>query len=98
MRVSVSLNELLAAYEWVSSGEAAALDCEAYVDRHTGSIHWLGEGIDEEPPEDIEDASLYIRAIAPLRHKPEHLRPELIGSGGEQALVLYSGLDRRIEP
>ncbi len=39
-----------------------------------------------------------IRAIAPLRHKPEHLRPELIGSGGEQALVLYSGLDRRIKP
>lgn len=60
MSVSVSLNELLAAYEWVSSGEAAALDCEAYVGRNTGSIHWRGEGIDEELPEDIEDGSLYI--------------------------------------
>jgi len=36
MRVSINLNELLAAYEWISSGEAAALDCEAYVGRNTG--------------------------------------------------------------
>ncbi len=60
MRVSINLDELLAAYEWVSGGEAGALDCEAYVGRNTGSIHWRGEGIDEELPEDIEDGSLYI--------------------------------------
>ena len=56
----VSLDELLSAQEWVSAGEAAAFDCEAYVSRATGKVHWCGEGVDEEPPEDIEDGSLYI--------------------------------------
>ena len=60
MSASVSLDELLSAYEWVSAGEAASLDCEAYVSRATGKVHWCGEGVDEEPPEDIEDGSLYI--------------------------------------
>jgi len=36
--VSISLDELLAAYEWVSAGEDAACDCEAYVSRVTGKI------------------------------------------------------------
>jgi hypothetical protein len=60
MSVSVSLEELLSAFEWVGAGAAAAMDCQAYVGRKTGSIHWSGEGIDEELPNDIEDASLYI--------------------------------------
>lgn len=60
MSVNVHLDELLSAYEWVNSGEAVALSCEAYVRRVTGQIHWLGEGVEEEPPEDIEDGSLYI--------------------------------------
>jgi hypothetical protein len=67
MSVSLSLKELLAACEWVSGGEAAALDCEAYVSRKTGSIHWRGEGVDEELPEDIEDGSQYIA----VPHKSE---------------------------
>ena len=33
MSVPVSFDDLLAAYEWVSAGEVAALDCEAYVSR-----------------------------------------------------------------
>ncbi len=60
MSVSVDLDDLLAAYEWVSAGEVAALDAEAYIDRLTGKIYWRGEGVDEELPEDIEDESLYI--------------------------------------
>lgn len=60
MSVSVSLDELLAAYEWLSAGQAAAIDCQVYVDRKTGSIHWRGEGIDEEFPGNIEDGNLYI--------------------------------------
>lgn len=60
MSVPVSFDELLAAYEWVSAGGVAALDYEAYVNRETGTVHWCGEGTDEEPPEDIEDGSLYI--------------------------------------
>jgi hypothetical protein len=83
MSVPVSLDDLLAAYEWLSAGEAAALDCEAYVSRATGAVHWLGEGVDEEPPEDIEDGRMYIaiphksefdlgRALA-LRFVEEHL-------------------------
>ena len=67
MSVPVSLDELLSAHEWVSAGEAAALDCEAYVSRATGKVHWCGEGVDEEPPEDIEDGSLYIA----VPHKTE---------------------------
>lgn len=51
MSVPVSFDELLAAYEWVSAGEIAALDCEAYISRATGTGHWCGEGTDEEPPE-----------------------------------------------
>jgi len=60
MGVTVHLDELLAAYDWVSGSEATVLSCEAYVSRVTGEIHWIGEGIDEEPPEDIDDGSLYI--------------------------------------
>ena len=60
MSVPVSFDELLTAYEWASAGEVAALDCEAYVSKATGMVHWCGEGADEEPPEDIEDESLYI--------------------------------------
>ena len=67
MSPSVSLDELLSAYDWVSAGEAAALDCKAYVGRATGQVHWCGEGVDEEPPEDIEDGSLYIA----VPHKTE---------------------------
>jgi hypothetical protein len=92
MRVSVDLDELLVAYEWVSAGEAAAVDAEAYVSRVDGKIHWCGEGVDEEPPEDIEDGGLYIgvphksdldlgRSIV-LRFVEEHLpqkREEVYG-------------------
>jgi hypothetical protein len=60
MNVSVDLDDLLAAYEWVNAGEVAAVDAEAYIGRLTGKIHWCGEGVDEEPAEDIEDERLYI--------------------------------------
>jgi hypothetical protein len=61
MNTQVSLEELVAAHEWVTAGEATALlDCEAYVSRATGKVHWCGEGVDEEPPEGIEDDTLYV--------------------------------------
>ncbi len=60
MSKSVNLDELLTAFEWVSAGEAAAIECNAYVSRRTGQVHWVGEGVDEEPPEDIDDASVYV--------------------------------------
>jgi len=60
MNVSVRFDDLLSAYEWVGAGEAASVECEAYVSRATGTVHWRGEGVDEEPPEDIEDGSLYV--------------------------------------
>ena len=64
MDTRVSLDDLLAAFEWVSGGEVAGLECNAYVSRATGKIHWCGEGVDEEPPEDIEDESVYV-AVPP---------------------------------
>ena len=60
MNPRVSLEELIGALEWASAGEAALLDCEAYVCRASGSVHWRGEGVDKEAPEDIEDGSLYV--------------------------------------
>ena len=67
MSVAVDIDDLLSAYEWVSAGEVATVDAEAYISKFTGNIHWCGEGVDEEPPEDIEDGSLYIA----VPHKSE---------------------------
>jgi hypothetical protein len=67
MNIPVSLDELVSAHEWVSAGEAAGLDCAAYVSKLTGKVHWCGEGVDEEPPDDIEDESLYVA----VPHKTE---------------------------
>jgi hypothetical protein len=83
MSTRLSFDELLAAFEWVSAGEAAALDCNAYVSTVSGKVHWSGEGVDEELPEDIEDGSVYVaiprkaefdlgRSLA-LRFVEEHL-------------------------
>jgi len=83
MNAHVKLDDLLAAVEWVSSGEVAGIDSEAYVNRVTGAVVWLGDGVDEEPPEDIEDESAYVavprksdldlgRSLA-LRFTEEHL-------------------------
>lgn len=60
MDTTVRLDELLDAYEWVSASDAVVLGCAAYIDRTTGKIHWVGEGIDEEAPEDVDDESRYI--------------------------------------
>lgn len=60
MTTQVNFQDLLDAFEWVGSGEAAGVDCEAYVSKETGVIHWLGEGVPEDPPEDIDDASKYV--------------------------------------
>ena len=60
MRVSVSLEDLLSAFHWLSAGDSAAVECAAYVSRTTGKVHWSGEGVDEELPEDIEDGTAYV--------------------------------------
>ena len=60
MSTPVSLEDLLAAFEWVSAGESAAIDCAAYVSKTTGRVHWSGEGVDEELPADIEDGTIYV--------------------------------------
>jgi hypothetical protein len=55
----VKFDDLLAAYEWVSSSPS---DSEAFVSRITGDVHWSSSTIelDEDLPEDIEDASIYV--------------------------------------
>ncbi len=60
MNTRINLQDLLAALEWAASGEVVGVDCAAYVNRATGSIHWSGEGIDEELPDDIDDGSQYV--------------------------------------
>jgi hypothetical protein len=61
----VKYDDLLAAYEWVSSSPD---DSEAFVSRVTGNIHWSSSTIDleEELPEDIEDGSVYV--VVPNKH------------------------------
>lgn len=56
----VKLDDLLAAYEWVSSSSPA--ENEAFVSRITGNVHWSSNIIklDDELPEDIEDGSIYV--------------------------------------
>lgn len=56
----VKLDDLLAAYEWVSS--SSPTDNDAFVSRVTGNIHWSSNTIelDDELPEDIEDGSIYL--------------------------------------
>lgn len=36
------------------------MDCAAYISRLAGTVHWCGEGVEEEPPAQVEDAALYI--------------------------------------
>ena len=83
MSTPVSLSDLIEACDWVDSGEGAGLDCAAYVSLVTGTVHWVGDDVDEDVPDDIDDGSLYIavprkndldlgRSLA-LRFVEEHL-------------------------
>lgn len=56
--VPVSFADLLDAFGWVSA--AGPLENEAYVSRRTGIVHWISDAIDEEPPEDLDDGSVYV--------------------------------------
>src|SRR6476660_5303981 len=62
----VSFDDLLNAYEWVSSADP--LENEAYVSRVTGKIHWSSSitDVEEELPEDIVDGSVYL--AVPHKH------------------------------
>ncbi len=61
----VKFDDLLAAYEWVSSSPD---DSEAFVSRVTGNVHWSSSTmeLEEELPEDIEDGSIYV--AVPNKH------------------------------
>jgi len=61
----VKYDDLLAAYEWVSSSPE---DSDAFVSRVTGNVHWSSStmALDDELPEDIEDGSIYI--AVPNKH------------------------------
>ncbi len=61
----MKFDDLLAAYEWVSSSH---YDCEAFVSRLTGNVHWSSSTmeLDDELPEDIEDGSIYV--AVPNKH------------------------------
>ena len=60
MNTRIKLSELVQAFEWVSA--TGPFENEAYVSRVSGRI-WLLSDLDdfgEEPPEDLEDESLYL--------------------------------------
>ena len=56
---SIRFDDLLDAFDWVS---ADPTQNSAYVSRRTGLVHWDSETmeLDDELPEDIEDASVYV--------------------------------------
>lgn len=60
MTVKLDLENLLEAMEWVTVGRQAGVDAEAYVRRSDGDVLWFGEGIDDLPPEDIENKEAYV--------------------------------------
>jgi hypothetical protein len=61
----VKFDDLLAAYEWVSS---SPYDNNAFVSRVTGNVHWSSSmaDFDEDLPKDIEDGSIYV--AVPNKH------------------------------
>ncbi|MFZ2266285.1 MAG: UPF0158 family protein [Azonexus sp.] len=60
----VKFEDLLVAYEWVSSSPE---DSEAFVSRVTGNIHLSASSMElDELPEDIEDGSIYV--AVPSKH------------------------------
>jgi len=56
----VNFDELLSAYEWVSS--STPTENEAFVSRTTGNIHWSSSliDLDDELPDDIENEIIYV--------------------------------------
>lgn len=65
LSVPVKFDDLLAAYEWVSSSPD---DGAAFVSRVTGNVHWSSTTmeLDDSLPEDIEDGSVYV--AVPNKH------------------------------
>jgi hypothetical protein len=65
IKAPVKFDDLLTAYEWVSSSPD---DSKAFVSRVTGNVHWSSStmDLDEELPEDIEDGSAYV--VVPNKH------------------------------
>ena len=63
---SVKFDELLLAYEWVSSSPDGEND--AFVSRISGAVHWSSGKMepDDELPEDIDDGRIY--ASVPHKH------------------------------
>lgn len=63
---SVNLQDLLAAFEWVSS--SGTFDNAAYVSRIAGAVHLSSSGgeLEEELPADIDDEHLYL--VVPSRN------------------------------
>lgn len=60
MTVRVSISLLIDAVEYVSASESGHGEGAAYLDRTSGAIHWVGECIDEPPPDDLDDADRYL--------------------------------------
>jgi hypothetical protein len=80
----VKFDDLLAAYEWVSSSSPA--ENEAFVSRITGNVYWSSSMIDldEELPNDIEDGSIY----ATVPHKYDlNLGKNLVLTFAEEQLA-----------
>lgn len=62
--VSVKLDELIDAFEFVSAGGPE--EHAAYVSLETGRIYWESDSVDEELPGDLHDADRYL--AVPSKH------------------------------
>jgi len=56
--MQVDLNDLEMAMEFVSGD--LSFGAEAYLNTQSGQIHYIGDGVDEVVPDDIEDSEHYL--------------------------------------
>ena len=56
--VAVKYNELSEAFDFVSFG--GLRENQAYIDRTSGQIYWVGDAVDEELPEAPDESDRYI--------------------------------------
>jgi len=59
-RAQVKFDDILSGYGWVCASSDGANS--AFVSRATGMVHWASSDteLDDEPPEDVEDGSIYV--------------------------------------
>ncbi|MCG9628396.1 UPF0158 family protein [Vibrio mediterranei] len=57
--MTLSLSDLESAIEFASDG--TSLGSEVFIDRHSGVLHYIGDGVEEPMPDDLRSNDKYIQ-------------------------------------